>query len=328
MEREGKEMRGRLPNILKRKDRNGNFLDKTDYLIIECLRPGPRTFGGIRKELKNRPPTTLFTHLKKLEKLGYIERDPRDQRILRLTYRVSEPEWRTLQNLNALSLVPLDIEAGRKLLTKEAVETAMVVSSLGPNPGEHHPRPQCIHPPSLICYREREEEFNKKFEKYLPYLPPLRPELNESTLLTALARFNAELRITEGIERGVDFLPLTAPEELRRLLRRGRDDPEVFPVLCMAKKTGTAENFLGLLDWVRPLIEGPFYVEARRAYREDPKAFFHGRKPERIAGLEMRSIIFSSPNLASALFWERLHEYERGVLFPLWMRKLEGKGCT
>gem|GEM_PF-6281922 len=340
MEGEKRKGRGRPPNIPRRKDKNGNFLDKTDYLIIEALRLGPQTFTGVRKKLEGWPPTTLFTHLKKLEKLGYVERDPRDHRILRLTYKVSEPEWRILQSLNALSLVPLDIEAGRKLLTEEVVGMAMVVSSLQLNPGKYQPHPQCIHPPSLYCYRELEEEW----EKILPLLKDkewgkiflllkeeLKEELNECLLLTALARFNEELYITEKIEKGEkveNLFSLPVPEELYRLLEKGKDDPEVFPVLCMAKNTGTTENFIGLLDWVRPLIEGPFFVEARRAYQENPKAFFEGMKPERIAGLEMRSIIFPSSNLASVLFWQRQLEYEREILLPLWRRKLGGEGCT
>lgn len=323
--------KGRPLKALKAKDYNGTFLSDSDQLIIAVLRKAPRTFTKLQ-ETTRLSTSTLSDRLKKLEDLDYVERSPNDKRIIQLTPKASSPQWKTLQNLAAVCpTIHLDIDAGVKLLTDNVVNALLVISTLGQNFEKLPLVFDCPHPSTLICYKDRIEHDKKAFPQHQHLIPKI--ELNEYHFLKGLSRFNHELKLTEDLDREIDPLRLepalfrsglySYEREFVELLKRGTEDPEIFPALGVARQTGTVEQFESILDWIRPLIEGLEFAEGRKIYQEDRVKFFGGRDFGKIPGFEMKSITwFSLSNLAAIVFSQEKSNYLENVLFPLWSKKL------
>ena len=240
-----------------------------------------------------------------------------------------------------------------KLLTDEVVESLLVIQSLEENVmGDLKPLPNCPHTPSFYCYHEA---YRSRQE---------RKNLDELAFLTGLSRFNFELSMVELLEMGVDlsrfvnhfdfYFGLTwihdyrdkfkLPEKAKKLekefmleLIERKDDPDIYPALGVARKTGTMDQLIGLLNWIRPLlmVSNLERIDLRdlrrpcRIFLDEGGLSFGTRldremlfipleiQPEKV--LEMKSILGSNfPNLVSYLFEIERDFYMASFFERLW----------
>lgn len=317
--------------------------------IIETIEEVPGTF----EELASRvgvARSTFSICASELDREGRIERriEPPKERGRGKRHRViiqlSEKELgsvaRTLKHLEKITATPrIDVEKGKEILTDDVIDAILVCSSLSARKPSKTPRlPGCPHPPMFECYRERVEDRKKRFPDIEERMRkagfnPSKFELNEHKLLTALARFNTELGYIESLNYGLDISPfgfglarfpqlwhLQKNKRLNNLLKRRVENPEMFPIHGVERKTNTIKQFEALLDWIRPLIEGLEFVEARESYHEDRVKFCGGRDLGKLPGFEMKSISWCTTNLAAHVFGEEENKH-REMLFRLWDRE-------
>jgi hypothetical protein len=304
------------------------------------------TFTGLQEKTKL-SSSTLTDHLKKLERIGYIDRSG-DPRVIKLSLKASSPVHRTLRNVASISpLHQLDITVGAEYLTEKTKNTFLVVSTLILSPrrkmlikwkAEKPPiglEPlECVHPVIFECYKEREDREARDAARLriemelgdiksfqLPELKKL--EIDEYYLLKALGRFYFELCFFEALKREdrdtmitsalltLDFRiydprkhVLNSIERIIQLLRERIEDPELFPAFGVVKRMGTLKQFNGILDWIRPLIEFPGpCAETLMLWKTLTRS--------------------ASRNLAARVFWQEVSDYFQGMLFPLWLEKLQ-----
>lgn len=278
--------------------------------------------------------------MRDLESKGCVERKavPREVKtgrqrhyklIIQLTPDLLNPKARVLYCLANISpLAPLNFKKGAELLTDNLVGSLLVISTLHPNPEKIPLAPDCPHSPALACYKDISERVKKVFPNYQQLISETK--LDEYRFLKGLSRFNYELICVELSDRGIAPLDLklarrglySYKNDFIELLKRGTEDPEVFPALGVARQTGMAEQFERMLDWIMPLIAGPEFVEARKAYREDRVKFYGGRDLGQLPGMEVKSIVWPTmSNLAGIFFFQEESNWE-DVLIRLWAQKL------
>jgi hypothetical protein len=299
-------------------------------------------------ELENRGRVARTIEPLKTEERG---RGKRHRVIIQLSKHEQAPVPTTLRHLEHLTPIPkIDIKEGNALLVPDVVDAVLIISTLSFRSTKTPSTPSCPRPPTFECYKERTEEEKKQFDRmysgreYYEKLKSKRSgykfELDECLLIRALARFSAELYVIELLAKNqnIDY-PLFLSRlrnpsgwefyreldhrkaELTEFLRRGVDDPELFPAMGITKQTGTLERFMQLLEWIRPLIETPYMVDARRTY-PDWKAEF-GEKFGDILGFEIKHISpFTRRNLIAAVFTRDERDYLDDFLFPQWGAKL------
>ncbi len=257
--------------------------------IIERLeKEGSGTF----EELCGRIPlarTTLSDGLNELESQGCIERGvepPREKgkgKRHRVIIKLSEKGLvsvlaRTLRHLENVTPVPLiDFNRGKELLTDDAINAIMVISTLYLKKTKTQNTPKCPHPVRWGCFLETERK-----AKRLNFTPSrLEFELDECYLLKALARYDVErcrAKIikymgTENILVNLspwglpDYGSPEFPKGGIEVLEKEIDNPESFPVLGVARKCGVLKKFDALLEWIGPLVfllSGEKYTEEIR----------------------------------------------------------------
>jgi DNA-binding Lrp family transcriptional regulator len=326
-----------------------NLLE-SDMAILNALCQGSATFTRLQ-QLTRASSSTLWSRLKFLEEKGYIERSPIDRRVYCLSSKVGNWLWKTLIGLSmSAHPVRLDIVRGLRIFDedRERIKNAlMIVSTLGlrkdPITGwvkEVEPLPDCPHSPLFICARDKDAPLKSKVPGARGIFPF---ELNQVWLITALARYNAELEIEEWLDSGVDSRKMseilhTEESEMLHILifrkdlhiehlqrvykalqeRKEEDFPVLFPVLATVRKMEVESKFLELLDWLRPVVEGNLYMEIREEYRQKPD-----KDPE------MRYLLFKSLspmafNLITEVFRTQMY-YHKKMLASAWICWLEQK---
>ncbi len=319
--------------------------------IEEALEKGPKTFEDLVIET-GLARTSLSECLSKMEEEGKIirkvapplERGPGKRYRILIELVDNTPVGRTLRHLsNISSLIQLDVEKGKEILTNDVIDTILVISSLEIRRSKKGKLLDCPHSQSFACYREWMEETKEMRETLEGGLKTqyqlFEYSLNEAELIRGLARFNWELLRTE-LETLFTYLvseiplhpgtreawtyALKKPEELEEFFKDKRDDPEIFPALNVARNYNTTRQLEELLEWIRPVVEGPEISRVREVYQKDRKKFYeiYGMPYSKISSFEIKAIACCGTNLVATLFKQEERSYEEHVLIPLWVPKM------
>ncbi len=287
------------------------------HKIIDALRAyGPMSFAELT-EKTGIPKSSLSMALKEMEDLKEINRDsvPREDKkgrqrhnkiLIKLSPTLADPAYSTLDSLaNVSPLVHLDIEAGKKILTDDVVQSAIEISNLR--------------------WSIKSNRITSKID-----LRIADPELTELTLLKALARYMAEnrelcrsphdsldipfrplehslivpfpdyseLKMSKvdlaKYAKSLKYLPSPTPKTFMEhhgvhvsQIHNRYDEwlkSNIYPVLKFLMDKNLIKAFDDLMIWIDPLIDH--------------------RK-----------------NLAANFFWEEISQYSVYVLWPLWKVK-------
>ncbi|MEW6593015.1 MAG: hypothetical protein AB1305_05005 [Candidatus Hadarchaeota archaeon] len=345
--------KGRPINLLRAQlDHNYIYLNESQSLIVATLERSAMTFSGLQKTTKL-SPNTLDIHLEKLDRKGYVRRSPGDPRIYELTPLALNPVRKTLRKLATISLtVQLDVQKGKQLLAPETVGPVLKFATLLWGPKEHKSDlAEYLEQKSVwITYGEQQNWMKQMMvdasggEEKIP--PSLReivetpPKLNELLLLKGLARYDVETRFFPKFAEdsreiawsgmlvrriGYSIPALADPTSFKAFYKTESGNPEMFPITAMVRKLGKdiTANLNELLEWIRPLIEGP--IDVRRMVKEQPNAKVPPdvlkrifSKPDGTADL---SLIPREDNLAADVYLQGQLNYI-DLLCQVWREKL------
>lgn len=287
---------------------------KKNQIIEEIEENGP----GHLSELSKRTglsKSTVHRLRDELDDEGRIQRrldtEGEKQRILiDVSEKEASPVSRTIRHLKSSApFSNLDEKKGKEIITEEVKETILKVTNLNWSSSSQEIYSKLIEAERGKEDRKTKQAARKAFAE---------PELNEYTLLKALARYNSEVKEVPhskdcefhvlGPGRFInEYLPAwtevnLTPDEYEAWILEN-----MFPATKVIRDRELLEEFDKLLLWIRPLVQ-------MKGMRDDLE-----KRPQ-----YWNEVIPSKENLASKVFEKEEKEYY-WILEPLWESKIENE---